>query len=356
MSSAVWNFSLVDINGNNITNGELPLAFGRSITYQLNAPTILQFQLPLTSDDASAVTIGSSFIKAYRTPVGGTKTLVFYGPAWVDEIQTGSGSGVDSILVTAMDPLIYLSRRYTTAAYTATDQGTILKNIIDTTNTSDGETGIRTSSGNITASTSVDFDKTTEKPTVLDVVQQFSDQLDGCETWVSPIEYAGGKISDLYIAPKRGSIKDGVVFGYGDATVANCTSMGRTRNADKMVNDHTGFTDLYSSTKTNTTSINSYRRLVLDQSYTNEKSKTLLANRVQGYLSKHDTPDDVAEYTITTGPRAPKLFDSFTIGDTVWLDFNKGISFQVQQRVYACTVDIDDQGLETYSSIELRPS
>jgi hypothetical protein len=62
----------------------------------------------------------------------------------------------------------------------------------------------------------------------------------------------------------------------------------------------------------------------------------------------------VAEYSITPGPRAPRVFDDFEVGDTVPVVFDQGVVFQTTQRVYSVSVNIDDTGREAISALQTR--
>lgn len=351
-----WQFALVDVNGNNLSNGEMSMGLARAITFQLCAPSLFTCQIPLTHPDAAVIAAGSSYIKGYRTDASGTKTLRFYGPAWARQVQGGGGGGgVDTLLVTAMDPMAYLSKRFTVATFTAQDRGVILKSVVDTTNTNDGDTGIRTNTANITASSTISPDYSNAKQDLQSLIADYGASLDACEAWLVPIELSSGKIADLYCALRRGSTQNNAVFGYGAGTKANCSAMGRVEDMTNMRNDVLGFTDTMSSNWTNSTSINAYRRLVADISMTGETDPTVVSARTKGDLDRHSTPDQIAEHSLTATMAAPRMFDDFNIGDTVWLDFAKGyLSYTVQQRVYAATIGIDDQGVETFSSMDLR--
>lgn len=355
MAQPFWHFVLADVAGT--TLADINLASSRQVSYQLNGASSCSFQLPLTSSNAAVVNPGSSYIKAYRTSaVTGLKTLQFYGPVWVAEEQGGgAGNGVDQLKVTAYDPLIYLGKRFTTATYAATptDQGAILKALVDTTNSAN-ETGIRTNAANIVASTTASPDWSTSKVDLLQIMQQFGDAFGGVDTALIPIELTGGKTCDLYVYNRRGGAKANAIFGYGSATVNNCFGMNRVRSMETVANDVLGFSDTVSSNVVNTTSINSYRRLYADISLTEVTDPTVMANRTKGYLDTHDTPTSVQQLTINAGNAAPRLFDDFNIGDTVRVEFSKGIAFDTSQRVWGCTVQIDDNGVETAATLDTR--
>lgn len=359
MSQPLWQFALYDASDNWLT--DLSLGTGRTITFQLRAPHVLTMQLPLTSRAAGFLAAGDTYVKGYRTPAGGRaaydQVLRFHGPAWIDDLQGGgSGNGVDTIKLTAMSPMIYLAKRFTTEAYpSATDRGTIILDLLDATN-DDDDTGIATDAAQVASSSTTTVDWSDAKVSLLEVIDQFGAALDGCDAEIEPIEYDDGKIGRLVVHDSQGSDRsDDVVFGYGPATIANCLGMNRVRNAGLIDNDVLGYSDTVSANWINSTSIARYRRQYADVSYTGETSEDEISSRTKGWLDDHETLDAVAEYALTAGPRAPRLFDDFEIGDRVSLWFAKGaVEFAVAQRVYAATLAIADAGVETISGLETK--
>lgn len=344
-----WQYWMVDEAGN--TLADLSLLRGVTISYPRRGPATLQGALPLTSAAAAAIPDGAAYVKAYRT-INGTKTLRFYGPLELDEVSGDGDSG--AVTITAYDPLVYLATRYTGLAYTATQRATIIMGLVDEANTDD-DTGIRTSASLLesTPATTVDF--AADRPTVASVIDQFAEAVDGCDVEVIPTELASGKIGDLYVYASRGSVNTGVCFGFGPGTNANCTGMRRIRNRSLIANEVTGFYGGGSSVNyTDPTSINTYRLRQSEQNLTGESSATEAAQRTNGYISGHVDANAVAEYSVTAGPRAPRLWDDFVVGDTVTLDFAYSLEFQATQRVENVTLTINDEGVEYASEIALR--
>lgn len=358
---ARWTIDIVDINGNSVTEAGIEtVAKSKQFTFQLGAPDIFTCMLPLTSYEASVVasnsetsvaSLGKCYVKAYRQGANeSAKTLRFYGPAWIDEVQGGGGgNGVDMLALTAFDPSIMLTKRYTVVADTD-DLGTLLKEMVDTTNTNDGETGIRTNSANVSASSTGTIDYSTQRTLISQVRDSFFNQLDGCEAWINPIELASGKIGDLYVALSRGQDSTWCEFGYGESTAANCRSMSRVRNMSEVENDiNASSENLTAAQKTDATSVAAYRRHMSYPTYTGEKIQSQIDARAQGRLDWRKTPERVAVYQAEPAGQAdnlPVLFDDYDIGDTVTLNFNKGVAFTVPQRVYSATLDVNDQGVE----------
>lgn len=354
MSQPTWQFWMVDAAGN--TLADLSLLQDPNYSTTRVGSSVLQGKLPLTSDAAAAIPEGGAYIKAYRIKPGGSdsdRVLRFYGSLEIDEVE--GSNATDSMMVTAYSPDAILENRITTATYSsATQRGTILQGVIDTANT-DNDTGIRTNSINIEATTATTVDFSQDKPTIASVFSQFAEALDGCDAEFRPIELASGKIADLYVYNQRGTTNTGVVFGYGADTIANCTQMRRVRNRRNLENYVEGFSAAVTVTAQETSSINTNRKRYGSVSLTNEASTLEAQARVLGRLASQSTASALAEYTVTTGPDAPRLWDDFNIGDTVTLDFRKGsIAFSVTQRVEAVTVQIDNNGVETISQLAFR--
>lgn len=349
---ASWVFDLVDANGTGLTDGGIIDAKAASVTVQRGLPRMAQIALPLTGYAASVIAQETfqPYLRGWRTGSDGERVLRFYGPVWVDEAQ-GSG-GFDLMMVTALDPQILLGKRFSEAEFVATDAGTIIKTMVDTTNSSDGETGIRTDPGNVTASTSIDYDARGNKPSIQSVIEQLQNQVDGVECWVEPIEYAAGKIGDLYAAPIRGGSDLDVSFGYGAGTSGNCTQMSRVRNKDVMENDSNAYTDTLAARSTDATSIAAFRAMLGFTSYTSEVDQANLNNLASGRIERFSNMARIAEYKCTPSSRAPALWDDFNIGDSVWLDFRKGVEFRVRKRVVSAKIDIADNGVEKLGQIE----
>lgn len=353
---AAWIFDVVDISGNTLTQSGVNLYDDLTVTYQRGAPAVMQLRIPLTS--TLAATIASSaeadyYIKGYRTPEGGAigdRALKFYGNVVFDEVVGQSGG--DALSIVAADPQVILAQRFASTRYTPQDQGTIIKSMVDTTNSTDGETGILTSSSYITASYSIDIDLRESATTIASVIDQFGNLLDATTVWVEPMEYASGKIGKLYAAARRGSSST-AVFAYGAGTLANCSTMTRVRDKSKIENTITGISDTLTVTKTNAASIAALRNLVAYQSFTGETSLAKLTARTLGRLNERSTKARVAEYSIAPDVSAPHLFDDFDIDDDVTLHFRQGVEWQVTQRVVSATIRVTN-GIEYLDSVEFR--
>lgn len=349
MTQPVWTFGLYNSAGSLLA--DLSVASNRTLTSTLNAPTVLSFNIPASHPAAALITPAATYIRAYRR-VDSTNTLRFHGPVWMDE--TSTGQGIDTLQVTAADPMIRLGRRYVTPSYTSTDRGAIIQDLIADANT-DAETGIQTTSATIETSSTITTDYEIERPAILDVIQQYADATDGCDTVIDPIEYSSGKIGQLNIYARRGSNQAGAIFAYGAGTLANCLSINRIRNADNLANHVLAVEDTVTTIWQNTTSQTTYGRIETALSLQGDTNVASMTARTRRYLDTHDDINDIATYQIVAGPRAPRLYDDFNIGDTVQVHYRGAqLEYQTTQRVTSCTIAIDDSGRETISQLETQ--
>jgi hypothetical protein len=355
VAQPTWQFWLVDAANN--TLADLGLLAGVSVSYQRVGASVLQGSIPLTSDAAGALPDGGAYLKAYRTPAGGPpdedRVLRFCGPVEADEID--GSNGTDSLLLTAYSPDAILENRFTAATYaSATQRGTILKEIIDTAN-ADDDTGIRTSTSNLETTNTTTINLTDSKPSIASLIAQFGEALDGCDVEFRPIEYASGKIADLVVYNRRGDWNEGVVFGYGPGTAANCTSMKRTRNRRALENVVQGISPTIDIESTDATSVATYGKRYGVVSLATETSQDEASAIALGRLAARSTAGALADYTATTSAQgAPRLWDDFDLGDIVTLDFRKGLEFNVLQKVEGVTIAIDANGVESMSSLTFR--
>jgi hypothetical protein len=348
---------LIDAAGNRLSENGVAAAEGVSFSFPAFGWSMMQCALPVDSIEAAVVCQDTyqPYLQAWIQPDGGTvadRVLRFQGPVWVDEVNAEQGL----VMVTAFDPMIYLTKRFTLAQFSPTDLGALLKAMIDTTNSTDGETGIRTNAANITASSTIDLDARTNKPSIASLVGQFQSQLDGVESWVEPITLAAGKMCDFYAAPTRGITRSGVVFAYGEGTLANCDQMTRTRNKDLMENDSNGYADTLTATPaTDATSIAAFRRLVGYTSLTGETSQAVLDARVQGRKDERYTPARIAEYKASPGVDAPQIFEDYEPGDTVTVHYREGeLEWKVPQRIMLAKIPVSDNGELLPAQLDFR--
>lgn len=353
---ALWTVGLYDASGTPLTeNGGEYSTMGQIVEPAYGGKT-LSLAISLEHPEAAAVTQDEyqPYIAAWWQPEGGTendRVLRFVGPVWTDEVKGAEGV----VIVTAIDAMVYLRKRFATAIEAGIDLGELLFHLVDETNLIDGSTGINTEPEFITASSVIDADYSQNKPSIESLITQFQSQLDGVEAWIEPVFFEAGVIGNLYAAPRRGATNTDVLFAYGEGTQDNCDDMTRTRNKDLMENDCVGYSDTLLSQKTNETSVSAFRRLQGITSATGETNQTALDARTQGRLDERYSPNRVAEYTADAGSSAPALGDAYEVGDTVSMHFREGmVEWLTERRVIVATTPWDDLGLELPSKLGFK--
>jgi hypothetical protein len=345
---ASWVFDLVDRAGRSVTSGGLTLARDITLTFQGESnPNSVQLVLPADCAEAAIILQNPDalyYVKAYRTPDRGSildRRLRFYGSVEVDEVQG------KELILTAVDPLGLLASRYALSTVAAQDAGTTIRQLVNTSNSNDGETGIQTNASWVTSSVSLPFDGAQSAPSILAVMQEYSGTLDGPDCWVEPVEYAAGKIGRLYISPGRG-VDSGAVFGYGFGTVANTRSMGRVIDRSKIANDiRASGEGVTAANQTDATSITALGRRVEYVQYTGEPSVSVVRNNARGRLNRRSRPLLIAEYSCEPDYGSPEIFDDFNIGDTVTLDYRYGnVRWIAKPRVVSATITVNNAGRE----------
>lgn len=349
MAQPTWEFVVANAAGTNL--GILTLASDRQVTYQRNGPAVLEFQVPLTSDQATLITPGVSRIKGYRAPEGGgTKTLRFHGIVWTVE-QQASDTGVAMMKVVAVDPAgTTLARRFTSANYGTADQGTVMKGLVDDANAI-SDTFVETSTANVVASTSRTLDWSLARKSIIEAFGEIATADLGTDWELRPVDN-GAKIASLYVyGGQRGSTRDEIIFGYGDGTVANCIAFQQTWNMDKLATwaQGDGQGGAYWQW-TNPTKVAKFGRYERFTNYGDVVNTANLSQLVYQELVRSYDPVPVIGFT--AGVRAPRMFDEWDIGDTVRVQARRGaLNVNTTARIIGVTLQIDGNGVELLSSI-----
>lgn len=352
MAQPDWEIVLADRNGTDLTF--LTLGGDRKLTRQDRGASVLELQVPLTSEQASLIEAGTTRIKAYRLPPDpdgdDEKVLRFNGIVWVTDEQAND-DGVSYMKVVAVDPYgSTLAKRFTSANAGTVDQGTLLKTLVDSAN-SVSDTFVQTDAANVVASIARTIDWSLARKSLAEAFAEIAGAFDGTDWELRPIDN-GAKIADLHVfGGRRGSIRDEVVFGYGEGTVANCTAFARTSNMDKLATwiqgDGQGGAYFQWTNPTKVTEFGRYERYT---SYSDVANVTHLSNLV--YKDLVDSYDPVPIIGFTAGPDAPRMFDDWDIGDTVRVQGRHGsISVDTAARIIGATVTIDNNGVEQMASI-----
>lgn len=355
MAQPEWEFVLADRNGTNLTY--LTLGSDRKLTRQDRGAAVLELQVPLTSPEAALIEAGTTRIKGYRLASDAgpddDKVIRFNGVVWVTDEQAND-EGVSFMKVVAVDPFgCTLPRRFSTANFGTVDQGTLLKQLVDNANAV-ADTFVQTNSANVSASITRTVDWSLARKSIADGFNEIANAFDGTDWELRPVDN-GAKIAELYVyGGRRGSARDEVVFGYGEGTVANCTAFARTSNMDRLATwvhgDGQGGAYFEWTNPTKVTEFGRYERYT---SYADVANVTHLSNLVYEDLVRSYDPVPIIGFT--AGTDAPRMFDDWDICDTVRVQGRHGsIAVDTTARIIGATVTIDNNGVETASSIVLQ--
>jgi hypothetical protein len=351
-----WEIEISDAAGTRISEGVTdPIA--PQITEQRRGGGSLTFGISAQHAVAGLIDPDAGQLASlYRVnPDTDTKELRWHGPIWAAD-ETLGGGGI--VQVTVADVWARLDRRFTSAAYTATDQGQIVKGLIDTAN-ADGETGIDTSSGTVETTVARDRSWEDARSTLAEAILAFTDLLDPVDVYFTPIAYASGKIAELQVLERRGSTTPQAVFGYGTGTVANLQSLTRGRTLEGIGTRVVSFGEGgLSVTLEDATQLAALGLYVRDETHSGVTVSQTLQDHGRESLDHFKTASRTLSISpIDVGNRdagVPMLWDDFEIGDVVAVQAIEGsVSFTEEARVESCTVGVVG-GVETVLSIEVE--
>lgn len=351
-----WEIVVTDSAGDALSD---PVAdpIAPELTLQRRGAGSLRFQVSAHRAIAGLLDPDAGqLVRMYRTNPAGTKELRWHGPLW--SVSEMLGDGAAAVEVVVADPWARLARRYTTAAYTSTDQGQIIKGLIDTANTDD-DTGVDTAAGSIETTVSRDRTWSDQRTPVAEAIWTFTDLLDPVDVYLEPQEYAAGKIAALHVEARRGSTTPTAVFGYGAGTVANVAAITRTRDLEQAATRVVAFGEGGLSAQVeDATQLAAIGLYVRDDSYSGVVNSTTLQDHAQEKLDRFKTAQRVLEVTPlqvdNRGAGVPMLWDDFGIGDVVAFEAAAGsVAFTDEARVEACTVTVQ-AGAEAVSGLVLE--
>jgi hypothetical protein len=298
-------------------------------------------------------------LKVYRDPseselfADETKTseLEFYGSAPPETIAVDPAAG--TVTATFFDPLYALKFRYSRGeAFVQVDEGLILWGLVDSQNKRPGgDTWIR--QGSLTTGTL--RDRTYDRRPVLDLFDELSKVVGGPDFGVDPFDgYENGgsrAMAALRVFPEQGNDLTDVHFVYGDGLPSNV--------------ENAAVSYLPVVTEAEVVGANTDDGFPLDSVYT--KASTSVYGLVEAYesdsdVSTQDTVDEkassIVENALTprlvvalTNPtaEAPKPWESYRLGDTVYVTVRRGAFFldRLPVRVDAIEVSVDANGVQS---------
>lgn len=334
--AADYSVAIVDLLGNTRAFVD---AHDLAITTAINAGLTGTFKLDVLNAKTAEAQVASRAVKVYRNG-----TLVAHG-----KIAEPMSTDKDWTTVSFADPFYWLQFRtvQSAASYNNTDAGSIAWDLVSTQEAR-GATRLR--QGSITTSVKRDRDYEVGKA-VSEAITELAEVDRGFFFRIDPVDGAPGTHGELVILyPDAGQDRPAAKFEFGTGTVANLSTFGEEVRAPRNYIVATG--NGPRATAQDAASIATYDLIEDSLSLNDVKRKNTLRQHANAAL----IPEPVSTYTVEPTSKAPMLWDSFTIGDTVRLTIHHG-RVQVSDlpvRVNAVTVNVTDDGTETLSDMVLE--
>lgn len=377
-----WRIMLCNVDGVPLRN-LAPVAYDRTGSWKLNRPATLTFKVP--SNDPRVNTIHSDgfpllepqtrTVKAYQRTGAATYTLRFTG--WVWDVQDDSDAdGQMATTVTCIDPLQILTQRDVVNAaldgfpdyadapghhpswFTATQATTIVKTIIDRTNSHYGTCGITTTSGT--------FDTTATRiiPNPPDLmiwgtIVYLMEAIDGFDLKLDYLDQTDGVLARINCLSSRGTNKPAAVFNWG-AGKNNCSRIRRLQQGQQLANSgfawggEPGGASQIHTVEENSASITAYRRRRAVRQHPEITAQTFLDAILDDDIAWRKSPRESVE-VFPVKDLAPDPWTDFDLGDTITVNVGADLrgGFTGLQRVYGWEIEMGD--VEKVTKILTKP-
>lgn len=334
-----YAFALCDMAGVEIADVRAPV----TPTFTRNQPPSVEVTLQIEDDVASKInaTLPNGFprLKAWwRDEPGDTGVLILNAP-WAPHQEDAQDFDETSGTMQAAfrGPFWLLEGRDTSATFTAEDAGQLAWSLIDTSNTTEGPTGIRI--GTIAAT--INRDQAYANVQVAQAITDLAAMDGGFDFEVSPVD-EGLTCGAFNVYGRQGTdLSDSVVFEYGPGTIGNVRSAHRettppvnrvlSLGANGLTSDQQ---DAGSIARYGTFKIIDQATDVTDQASLDARARSLLR------------PDMVQVVSFVPDPDlAPQPIRDFWLGDTVTFRARHG-SFiaDLTPRINVIAPTIDEDG------------
>lgn len=227
--AAKWSFHLVNSKFTKV--GEVLNATERKAKLGIRQLDTASFKIRADNDLFLPLYAEDTYLQVYQD-----HTLRFYGPVITPEFASDETGGTATIVVNAISPGWYLTKRLTGKSpagttYTAKDKADTAKQIIDANN-AEAETHVETtaiSSGSIGTYTAGPYKKS------MACIKDLATGFDGFDWKFTPLEEKGTKLARFDAAAVIGSELPDIVFEYGCGK-HNMRSMTFKRDISNLLN------------------------------------------------------------------------------------------------------------------------
>jgi hypothetical protein len=373
-----WQFILTDLQG--VPHGELTGAKERTVTDPWMRIPTASCTIPLWHPLADTALSTDCLLKAYRTDITGSRTLVFHG-----HVISGQEAGnplSQTVNISAVGPMFKLAKRLLGASKSgfelnSLDLSNIAKGIVDAAN-GRGETGISTNAAHGAQLTTVGEVASTGKwwlKPASEALAEVVGGLNAAEWRVRPIEpVASGsfpRIAVIDFKPESSFRVDrtDAVYEYG-TTRANVTSYERQVSRDQMLNraivNVQGWPDtpaVISGVAQDLITVNDapsqtarglLEEVVPDGGAIHSTLRTQIANQ---HIYFRKNPRQIITFNPAPDSRPVPYVDYFNGENIRARAVVRGVKrFDAMFRVYGLSFAIDDQGSETVSIELIEPS
>lgn len=372
---ALWRLVLCDLDGSPLSSLD-HIALGRNFAFPLNRPARWTFRVPsdspdvnITQDGDPYLSVGNRVLKAYRRMSNQTTwTQEFCGIVW-DSHDVADGDRCTTE-VNCYDPFQLLNKRLVrdadgefknTVWFEEQQSQEIAKLMVDRTIAFAGPCGIATT-GTFTAcpQQTWNYEQGYIAPSIISL----------CDTglvdvWFDPVDQTDGTLVEMNAGPLRGQDRPNVVLAYA-APGRTAFSLDRTMSMEEVANSITLFRgsntsgykfaeDLASQTKYH---VYEHAEVLSDVHHIeNVEDLVNLLIQLRAFPSDMLTILPVPEYS-------PIPFRDFFLGDRIKVMASIGADQEFPetrealdgiQRVYGISGDVDDDGVEKITGLDVSP-
>lgn len=372
-----WRFVICDLAGRPITSLSA-YSSTKHLSFPLNNPASITFTVPsdspqvsiLHTDGEPYLSVGNRVLKAWRRVANeDTWTLRFCGIVWT--LQDDGDGDTSKTAVTAFDPFQILTKRwvrnavgkvYKTVVFNDVPAQTIAKQMVDRTIEYGGACGISTDLGTFTTAPgqTAAYDQAFIAPSLITLCSTGT-----LDVAFDPVNRTDGILCAMSAMPRRGQDRENVVISYA-APGRSAYKMNRLVTMDTFANDIRlwgGHTTGHLARQQDATSIAKYHRYEDGQVLTDVQTPGLVDDLAIEELALRKDPRDLLTL-LPTPELAPMPFRDFFLGDSVQVYMGVGTdqnppqtrqAIAGLQRVYGISIDVDDDGVERVSGLDLSP-